>query len=324
MSTRETLLHFLEENKGTPVSGSRIADTLGISRAAVWKAVKSLQEDGYTITAVHKKGYRLEESNDILSLQSIYPYIKDPDFFPSIRVYKTLDSTNTTAKELANDGAVSGTVILAEQQTAGKGRLGRSFSSPSAGGIYMSVILRPTAEIETSLLITSAAAVAVSRAVKDVTGAETQIKWVNDVYLNGKKLVGILTEATMDCEARTIDSLVLGIGVNVLDVGFPPEIEDVATSLERELHRRFSRSMLIGGILNELQAVWKDIGTKSFLEEYRRRSFLIGRRINVISPVKTEPGTALDINDMGHLIVKMDSGEIRKLNSGEVSVRRID
>lgn len=331
MTTRESVLAFLEANKGGSVSGSAIAEALGISRTAVWKAVRALAEEGYPIDAANKKGYCLRRESDLLSAQSIRPHLRDGRFWPDIQVYPLLDSTNLRAKELAMQGAPSGTVILAEEQNAGRGRLGRSFASPKGSGIYLSVILRLQDELEISLLTTSAAAVAVCRAIRGLTGLEPQIKWVNDVYLNGKKVCGILTEASMDFESRTLDYLVLGIGINVLDTALPPEVAAVATSLQRELGGAIlSRSELVGRLLNELQEVLGGLAERSFLPEYRERSLLLGQAVDVITwgaggpagaaPLR-EPGTALSIDEQARLIVRMDSGELRTIGSGEVSVR---
>lgn len=325
MTTKETVLQYLEENKGELVSGGAIAAALGLTRAAVWKAVQSLAEDGYPITSVSKKGYLLEPESDILSVQSIRPFLKDPDFYPDIRVYEEVGSTNQVAKELANNGAPGGTVIIAEHQTAGRGRMGRSFYSPEARGIYLSAIFRLQDSVETSMLITSAAAVAVSRAVKSVTGLETQIKWVNDVYLEGKKLCGILTEASMNFESNTLDYLVVGIGINVSLCDLPEELRPVVTCLEEHLPgMRISRSELIGALLDELKAVILDLRDKTFLREYRERSFILGSEINVISAAATERATAIDIDEQGRLLVRMADGTERLLNSGEISIRKVE
>lgn len=322
MSTKNHVLRFLEEKKGQVVSGSEIAEALGLSRAAVWKAVHALQEEGYSISAASKRGYSLAQSSDILSSASILPYLKPNGTLNKLHVYKELGSTNTTAKAMANDQAPHGTVVIAEHQTAGKGRLGRSFYSPDAQGIYLSVILRLNESTDISMLVTSAAAVAVCRAIREVAGIESQIKWVNDVYIEGKKVCGILTEASMDFESRQLDYLVLGIGINVTERDFPPEICDVATSLSHHCASPVDRSRLIGALLNELEAVISTLPSRGFLAEYRERSFLLGERINVITAKETQPGTALSVDDSGHLLVRMDTGELRTLSSGEVSVRK--
>lgn len=326
MTTKEYVLRLLEEHKGSPLSGSQIAAKLGVSRAAVWKAVQSLLDCGYPITAANNRGYCLEATSDILSRESILPYLHNPAFYPEIRVLDSVDSTNQEAKKRAHNGAPSGTVILAEQQTAGRGRLGRSFFSPAGSGIYLSVVFRLDFSIDVSLLLTSAAAVAVCRAICSVTGLEAQIKWVNDIYLDGKKICGILTEASMNFENQQLEYLVVGIGINVRTGSFPPEVEKVATALEPHLEgRRISRSELIGAVLNELETVLKQLENQDFLEEYRERSFVLGKRISVITPQEIYPAVAQALNNQGHLIVQReDNGETAVLNTGEISIRRME
>lgn len=323
MSAKQDVLRLLESNKGSILSGNEIALSLSITRTAVWKAINSLKEGGYQIAAVNKKGYCLNEQNDILSPQSIKPYLHDADRHEMI-VHKSLDSTNTLAKALANADAKSGTVVIAEQQTEGKGRLGRRFHSPNASGIYMTVIFRLKNSIEQSMLITSAAAVAVCRAIKTVCDLECQIKWVNDVYLDGKKLCGILTEASVNFEAGQLDYVVVGIGINVTANDFPEELREVATSLEEKAGgMSISRSRLIGEVLNELAIVIEDLQEKQFLQEYKTRSFILGSEINVISPTDTKRATALDFNEFGHLVVRFADGEVKTLSSGEISIRKV-
>lgn len=322
MSIRNPLLRYLEAHSGDFISGNELAALFGVSRAAIWKAIALLKEDGYQIKSVNKRGYQLV--SDTLTPETICTYIADPAFWPDIHVYDKVTSTNILGKELAGSGAPSGTILVANQQTAGRGRLGRSFFAPPLSGLYMSVILRPAFSVEDSMLITSAAAVAVCRAIQATTGIATQIKWVNDIYYQGKKLCGILTEAGMNFESRTLDYVVIGIGVNISKSSFPPELCDVATSLGDicpEL--RLSRAALAGEIANQLQQITADLLERSFLREYRELSCVLGKRINVISFQKTEPGVAIDINENGNLIVKMDSGELRTISSGEVSIRAI-
>lgn len=322
MSTKDHVLQFLEEKKGEAVSGNEIAAALGLSRAAVWKAVHALETEGYPISAASKRGYSLSPCSDILSKASISPHLAPDCSLRHLHIYKELPSTNTTAKIMASEHAPHGTVVIAEHQTAGKGRLGRTFYSPDAQGIYLSVILRLNESTDLSMLVTSAAAVAVCRAIQTVTGIEAQIKWVNDVYIEEKKVCGILTEASMNFENGQLDYLVLGIGINVAEKTFPPDLHDVATALGSHCTSHVDRSRLIGTLLNELDCVISTLSSRSFLEEYRKRSFLLGTRINVITASETLPATALSIDDNGHLIVRMDTGELRTLSSGEVSIRK--
>lgn len=324
MSSKENILKLLEINKGKILSGNDIAQSLNISRTAVWKSINNLKEEGYEISSVNKKGYCLESKNDILSSQSIKPYINNTNLYKDIKVYKTIGSTNTEAKALANDSAFNGTVIISEQQTQGKGRLGRQFYSPIASGIYMSVIFRLENPLEQSILITSSAAVAVCRAIKKVCNLDCQIKWVNDIYIDSKKVCGILTEASVNFESRQLDYIVVGIGINVTTDSFPKELSDIATSLQEKLNGNIiQRSELIGEILNELEIVLNDLDDKNFMKEYKSRSFILGSEINVISPNSTQKATAIDFNEYGHLIVRLEDGKLKTLSSGEISVRKI-
>ena len=221
MPLKERVLAVLEENKGKSVSGSEIARSVGMTRSAVWKAVKALREEGYTICAVTNKGYCLSEENDFLSEQSVVPNLRTKELGRKIDVFKTIDSTNNFAKSLAQLGAVHGTTVISEVQTQGRGRMGRSFYSPLGMGIYMSVILRPELSVEHSLLITSCAAVAVAEAIERVAGIDCKIKWVNDIYAGNKKLCGILTEASVNVEQGGLEYAIVGMGINVQNVTFP-------------------------------------------------------------------------------------------------------
>lgn len=228
------------------------------------------------------------------------------------------DSTNNHAKRIAAEGAGEGTVVLAERQTAGKGRLGRSFFSPEDSGIYMSIVLRPNMELKQTMLLTSMAAVAAAHAIEKVSGVYAQIKWVNDIFLNKKKVCGILTEAGVT--EGSISYVVLGIGVNVGRMEFPDELKNIATSVSNECGREISRNELIAELLNEVEALYDTMEDGSFLLESRSRSILLGKEVRVITPEGSCPAKAVEIDDMGQLIVETEEGR-QTLNSGEVSVR---
>ena len=213
MSSKSNILQILEKNRGTYVSGEELAQQLQISRSAIWKAISELKKEGYQIISVTNKGYCLSDATDVISAEGIGPYLTNGSQ-DMIHVFKTVDSTNLVAKKMALEQAPHGTVVLAEEQTAGRGRMGRSFHSPAGSGIYMSFILRPNLTSNDAVLITTAASVAVARAIEEVTHIHTGIKWVNDVYMNGKKICGILTEALTDFESGGIESIILGIGIN--------------------------------------------------------------------------------------------------------------
>ncbi len=237
--------------------------------------------------------------------------------------FEELDSTNSYLKELAAKGAQEGTVIIANRQSAGRGRLGRSFFSPEEKGIYMSILLRPDISLERAVLITSMAAVAVAEAIEQVSGIKTKIKWVNDIFLNKKKVCGILTEAGIDAETGALEYAVLGIGVNVGKMVFPEELKHIATSVSNECGFEVSKETLIDKILEQLEQWYPTIADGSFLEESKKRSILLGNDIRVID--ETVPGgsysaKAVDINELGNLIIERE-GKLQVLNSGEVSIR---
>lgn len=318
MPLKDKVLAVLEENKGKSVSGSEIARSVGMTRSAVWKAVKNLREEGYSICAVTNRGYCLSEESDFLSEQSIVPNLRTQALGRKIDVFKTIDSTNNFAKSLAQLGAVHGTTVVSEVQTQGKGRMGRDFYSPMGMGVYMSVILRPKLSVEHSLLITSCAAVAVAEAVERVADVDCKIKWVNDIYAGGKKLCGILTEASVDVEQGGLEYAIVGMGINVQNVTFPKNLADVATSVRMETDKPVSRSVLAAEILNCLEERLETIKDKSFLEEYRRRSNVIGNRIEVTHNDISEEMDCIGIDEIGRLLVRLDSGEEKALTSGTV------
>lgn len=318
MPLKDRVLAVLEENKGKSVSGSEIARSVGMTRSAVWKAVKMLREEGYSICAVTNKGYCLSEENDFLSEQSIVPNLHTKALGKKIDVFKTIDSTNNFAKSLAQLGAEHGTTVISEVQTQGKGRMGRSFYSPLGMGIYMSVILRPKLSVEHSLLITSCAAVAVAEAIERVSGVECKIKWVNDIYAGDKKLCGILTEASVNVEQGGLEYAIVGMGINVQNVTFPKNVADIATSIKLETGENISRSLLAAEVLNCLEEKLENITDKSFIEEYRRRSNLIGKRITVTQGDNVYEASCTGIDEYGRLLIKLDNGEDKALSSGTI------
>jgi len=323
MNTKQMVLQVLENRKGEHISGEELARTLGVSRNAVWKAINSLRSEGYKLEAVPNKGYCLLEENDIISQQSVQKHLKNTDFF-RLTVMDRVDSTNAVLKRLAESGEAEGRVVIANEQTFGKGRMGRSFYSPPGSGIYISLLLRPKLSAANSLLITTAAAVAVCRAIEDVSGRKAAIKWVNDIYCGGKKVCGILTEASMDFESGMLSYAVLGIGINIArpEGGFPRELEEIATSIYEDMPCSSEvRSRLAANVLDGFLEIYRNLPSKSFMGEYRQRSFVIGKEIYIISPNYREEALVIDIDDDARLIVKTAAGEIKTLSSGEISIR---
>ncbi len=254
-----------------------------------------------------------------ISEETIKAYL-NADMGKELSVYSVIDSTNNAAKLLAKNGAPHGAVVVAGRQTAGKGRLGRSFYSPDAEGIYMSVILRPQLRAEYSILMTSAVSVAAARAIELVSGVSVKIKWVNDLYWNGKKLCGILTESSL-APGGTLDYAVIGIGINVSTNSFPPELSDKATSLAAAGCGELDANRLIAEILNQFAVVYRQLETREFLEEYKARSCVLGKTVQVLRGEDVYEATAIDIDRDAHLLVATKSGEQRVLSSGEVSLK---
>ena len=325
LTTKDKVLEILEINKGKHVSGSKIADRLDVSRNSIWKAIKQLQEDGHNITAITNKGYCLEADNDILSCQSTKKFLNSNIF--DINVYKVVDSTNSMLKVEAESGALEGKVIIAEHQTKGRGRRGKTFFSPESTGIYMSLLLRPKLSAYESLSITTCAAVAVAKAIELNSDKQAQIKWVNDIFVDTRKVSGILTEASIDLEGGGLKYAILGIGINVFTPkeGFPEELADISTSIfGKDSYQSDYRSKLVADILEIFMDYYKNIEEKPFLEEYKNRSMILNKEINVITdPDNIRKAVALDIDENFHLKVRYENGEIKYLNSGEVSIIKI-
>ena len=296
------------------VSGQELAEKFGKSRAAVWKAVKNLIKDGYEIDAVTNKGYRLTENNDTISARKIKSNLKtELDVF----YYPSLDSTNNCCKRMLADGKQGTFLVTADRQTAGRGRQGKSFYSPALTGVYFSLVIRPHSSLQNAVTATTAAAVAVCRSIERLTDRKPKIKWVNDVYLDGKKICGILTEAITNFEEGTVESVIIGIGINIKSDDFPDDVESAGC-----LGAGISRSRLIAEVTNELLNI--AVGDyESFIDYYRSHSLVIGQRIKFIQNGRVTPATAVAIDETGGLEVELENGEHTVLRSGEISIRKI-
>lgn len=321
LKMRERVLQMLRENEKA-VSGELMARQLGTSRSGVWKAIRKLREEGYAIEATTNKGYRLVSESAVFSPESICRFLAPGMEGLKIDLRGEVSSTNTVLKEMAEQGSPEGLVLIAENQVKGKGRLGRSFYSPRGSGLYMSILLRPELPAEDSLAITSAAAVAVAEAVSTVTGRQALIKWVNDVYLDGRKICGILTEAAVDFESRRLSYAVLGIGVNILEPpgGFPPEIAGVAGALYREKAPAETRARLAAEILNCFFGYYRMLPERGYMDAYKKLSLLTGREITFQQGSETWEGKVMGIDDEARLLVRLNSGEERAFSAGEVTI----
>lgn len=241
----------------------------------------------------------------------------------TIEYHNCIDSTNTYLQGLAHKGAPAGTVILAGSQTAGRGRLGRTFHSPAGSGIYMSVLLRPGCKPEQLMHLTCATAVAVCRAVEQVAGLCPQIKWVNDIVWQGKKLGGILTGLSVDPETGLVDYAIVGIGINCNDIAFPPELQEIATSLSYVTGKTVDRERLTAELVRQLEIMNRELLTQQsrYMAHYREKCVVIGKDVFLIRNEESRNATVLDIDDFGSLIVRLPDGAVETVNSGEVSLR---
>jgi BirA family biotin operon repressor/biotin-[acetyl-CoA-carboxylase] ligase len=321
LAVKNELIKLFEQNRGRYLSGEEIADSLGCTRGAVWKAVKKLQSEGYDISAVTNRGYRLD-SADMLSAAGIEKYLTDNSGI-SLTVYKETDSTNTRLRELATEGAPEGTAVIAGMQTGGKGRLGRKFFSPSDTGLYMSILLRPEMTAADAVRITTAAAVAVADAVEKISGRKADIKWVNDVYIDGRKICGILTEAAFSLENGGLDYAVCGIGINVYEPegGFPEDIKDIAGAV-LDTPADDVRNRLAALVLENFMGYYHKLSENSFLQGYQSRLMWRGEDINLIRGSEITPAKLIDTDEKCRLLVKYEDGTEDTISSGEISIRK--
>lgn len=321
---KDKILELLLKSGGY-LSGEELGEKLGVSRAAVWKAIAKLKEQGYHIEAVTNKGYCLKGSSDLLNSAEIQHKLQTSIIGQKVYFFDYTTSTNDEARKLAIAGEAEGALIIAESQTAGKGRLGRQWVTLPGTGIWMSLILRPDiAPIEASRL-TLLAGLCVCKAVRKCTGLEALIKWPNDVYIHNKKICGILTE--MNSELDKVHFIILGIGINVNVEVFPEELRNVATSLQIEAGHPFIRKEIVQAFLEFFEKAYFQYVNKGpnadFIEEYESLCMTIGHFVHVLSRTPFD-GKAVGIDKEGELIVEKENGERVVVFSGEVSIRNIE
>lgn len=322
MGTREKLLSLLEQNRDRYLSGEEIAGLLNVSRTAVWKAVNSLRAAGWDVDAVSRRGYRLAAGTDVLSDAGIRKYLEPEWSGLTLEVLPETASTNDFLKEKAASGAPEGYVVTAGSQTAGKGRTGRSFFSPADTGVYLSLLLRPARYTpQQAVRLTTMAAVAACEAVSGLTGEQAMIKWVNDIFLHGRKVSGILTEAALSLESGFLDFSVLGVGFNVYPPrgGFPEELRSVAGSVFPS-PRGDGKNRLAAAFLNRFFRCYTAPEDSAWTEEYRKRSLVVGKRILVLLPDGQREAEALDVDENCRLLVRYDDGAEECLTAGEISI----
>ncbi len=321
---KEEILRLLRESDGY-VSGQELCNRFGVSRTAVWKAINQLKEAGYEIEAQQNKGYHIKSAPDVMNEPEIKSILKTKWAGQEVLYFDTIDSTNTKAQELAEKGYPSGTLVVADQQVSGKGRRGRGWVSPSGTGIFMTLMIKPDIKPNNASMLTLVAALAVAKALKDVTGEDAKIKWPNDIVINGKKICGILTE--MSAQFDYINHIVIGIGINVHNESFPEEISSMASSLMIEAGgKKFRRAEIIAQTMLHFEEYYEIFlqteDLSALVGEYDELLVNMNKAVKVLDPKEPFEGKAMGITKHGELIV--DTWESRKLvSSGEVSVRGI-
>lgn len=323
MSTKETVLELFEKNRGFYISGQQIASELNITRTAVWKAVKILQKEGYKIEAVTNRGYCLDKDADVLSVRGIRSRLSEDCAGLRPEVFLSVGSTNTLCHEKARSGEAEGYVAVAGAQTAGRGRRGRSFYSPAGTGVYMSLLLRPQGFTGDQVLgLTTMAAVAVSESIEALSGKKAEIKWVNDIFVDGKKVCGILSEAMYEVPSGALQCVIVGIGINAYapEAGFPPEISESAGCVFDKPEVDLKNS-LVAEVLNRFMKYYDDPKSDAVYDEYRTRSMVIGKDVKVLKKDSALKAHVLDIDRDCGLVVRYPDGTEEVLNSGEISIR---
>lgn len=323
---KDKILHLLRENEKNFISGQLISEKLGVSRTAIWKYMNALKEEGYRIESISKRGYKLLSSPDLLTFEEISNSLNTKYIGKNIMYFQTIESTNNKAKELANDLS-NGTVIISEEQTLGRGRLGRVWTSPKYKGIWMSIVLKPDIDPQSVTMVTQIGAAAVVKTLSEL-GIRTYIKWPNDIILNGKKVCGILTE--MSGEINKVNYIVMGIGINVnIDKEeFPEELKNIATSLSCEIGNTISRKEIVTNLLNNFEILYDEIIHKNSIESSikicKENSILIGKEVRIIKRNEENFGKAINLSNTGELIVQYPDGSVEEVICGEVSIRGLN
>jgi BirA family biotin operon repressor/biotin-[acetyl-CoA-carboxylase] ligase len=323
--SREKVLSLLLEHQSESLSGEAMSRQLGVSRAAVWKAIESLRQEGYVITSAPNRGYRLESAPDRVREGELSGPLVGCKVGASLLCLETIDSTNTECKRQAMNGGPDGLVVIAEEQTGGRGRLGRSFQSPKGCGLYLSALLRPQLAPVEVTDFTAWVAVAVCDGIEAACGIRPRIKWTNDIVWNGKKLCGILTEMGLESETNSLQYVIPGIGINVnhRPEDFGEDIRDMAVSLAMALGRPVRRAELAAQIILALDRMYAAFpqNKQEYLDRYRADCLTPGNQVQLITPVSRQEARAVAIDDEFRLVVELPDGTQKALSAGEVSVR---
>lgn len=324
MEMKSEILTALREGDGY-VSGQELCERLQVSRTAVWKRIKQLQEEGYEIEAVPNRGYRIRSCPDTVSAQEIESRLDTRWIGRTVEYYEVITTTNQYAKKAGEEGAPEGLLVVAEEQTQGKGRFGRWWKTPSGTCIAMTLLLRPKLPPARISMVTLVMGLAVTAACRELYGLPAGIKWPNDVVLHGKKVCGILTE--MSAEMMAVNYIVIGTGINVNLKEFPKELEDTATSIALELGHEVNRAQLIAACMKKFEEYYEafvqDGDLSRLMETYNDWLLNKGQQVRVLEPGSEYTGIALGINHAGELFVQREDGSVETVYAGEVSVRGI-
>ncbi|RLB15300.1 MAG: biotin--[acetyl-CoA-carboxylase] ligase [Deltaproteobacteria bacterium] len=322
MGTKDELLWYLRRGEGCWVSGEDLSGKMGISRSAVWKQISRLRQEGYAIRSSSKKGYLFLGVPEMLLPAEIREGIGTEIFGRrDIAYFGELDSTNRKAKEMAAEGAPEGTLVVAEEQSRGRGRIGRSWYSPAREGIYMSLILRPKLPPNEAPKITLVTGVSVAEALLAVTPLQPAIKWPNDILVNGRKICGILTETSTEMDA--IDFVVVGVGMNVNTPEFPDELNEIGTSIYLETGKAFDRVTLLQEFLHQFEQLYFTFlksGFESIGKRWGELSILMGKDVTVQMIDRSCSGRVLKLDRDGALIIRSENGELEKIYSGDIHI----
>lgn len=319
---KNRVLYILEQQKGNIVTGGQLASLLGVSRNAIWKSIHVLRENGNEIVAIPNSGYKLMITNDTLFEKIVQEKLTTTFIGRKIEFFPTIHSTNQYLKEMDNTDIDNGFVVVSDEQTSGRGRRNRKFISCKHEGIYLSILLKLHRVSQDIRLLTICAAVAVSKAIEKICNIKTEIKWVNDIYCDGKKICGILTEAILSAELQELNTVIVGIGINTGNV--PLEINNIATSIQEITGIRGIRNQLIAEVLNQFEVIYLDYIEREKKDEiikyYESRLFIVGRQVLVMGINYNYIATVLGIDKTGALVVKDDIGDIKHITTGEIKL----
>ena len=318
------ILSLLRE-RGSYVSGQELCEHFNVSRTAVWKAVNQLKKEGYCIQAVQNRGYLLVSEDEVFGQNELESRMDTEWAGHPVSFYETINSTNLRAKLDADNGAPEGALVVVDMQTAGRGRRGRTWSSPAGLNVYFTLILKPRYVPDKASMVTLVMALAVAEGIRETCGVEAGIKWPNDIVVNGKKVCGILTE--MSVEKDFIHHVVIGVGINVGLQEFAPELADTATSLQAECGRKVPKAALVANIMKAFEKYYESFREKTDLSDlvdsYNKMLVNRGKTVRVLDPKGEYSGVAEGINELGELLVELPDGHVENVYAGEVSVRGV-